>query len=126
MTLEFPAGLPGFEDHTRFVLVERPDLAPILFLQSVDSPELCFITAPVTSIDPAYDLEMTPEDERQLGTDEAGEFLCLAILSAEENGLLTANLLAPVVINPGTCRGVQAVRSDSRYSHQHPLEARCS
>jgi flagellar assembly factor FliW len=49
------------------------------------------------------------------------EVLCLAIVSAQTDGTLTANLLAPVVINLNTRVGVQAVRQDARYSHQHKL-----
>lgn len=133
--LEFSAGLPGFEDQTSFLVVEDRSTAPIVFLQSCAAPELCFLAAPLAAIDSAYDLVVTPEDLRRLGLDENRqprvnqEVLCLAILSAPENGPLTANLLAPVVIHMVTRRAVQAVRSDSRYSHQHPLappEAICS
>ena len=120
--LEFPVGLPGFEGLRHFVLVERTTLAPIVFLQSLDAPDVCFPTTPVQSIDPRYQLALTPEDRRQIELDEChDEILCLSILSAPENGPLTANLLAPVVVNPRTRRGIQAIRIDSRYSHQHPL-----
>jgi flagellar assembly factor FliW len=54
--------------------------------------------------------------------------LCLAVLSIRETGP-TANLLAPVVINPKACRAVQAVAEGGGYSHQHalePLEAACA
>jgi flagellar assembly factor FliW len=127
--LLFPAGLPGFEHCTRFALLERPAAAPIVFLQSLDRPEVCFLAAPVTEIDPAYQLAMTQEDLNCIGIPSAKDVLCLAILAPAEDGRFTANLLAPVVIDRKTRRAVQAVRVDSRYSHQHPLaaeESRCS
>jgi flagellar assembly factor FliW len=133
--VEFPAGLPGFEDQTRFVLVERPAVAPVVFLQSLGLPQLCFLAVPIAEVDPAYNLAMTPEDLRQLGLDDqrqppqGDELVCLALLSAAEDGPLTANLLAPVVINLRARLAVQAVRMDSRYSHLHPLpppKAACS
>lgn len=126
--LEFPGGLPGFETQRRFVLIERPNLAPILFLQSIDSPELCFAAAPVKAIEADYDLALTEEDARLLDVDETSSVVALAILSAPADGPLTANLLAPLVVNPQSRRAVQAVRMDSRYSHNHPLpqEATCS
>jgi flagellar assembly factor FliW len=129
----FPGGLPGFENETRFVLVEQPDLAPVVCLQSIDTPELCFLASPVAAFVPGYELnisredldrlELDPEDPLQPGPD----LLCLAILCAPENGPVTANLLAPVVIHLPTRRAVQAVRTDSRYSHQHAIaeEAAC-
>jgi flagellar assembly factor FliW len=131
--LFFPGGLPGFESETRFVLLEQPEFAPIVFLQSIDSAELCFLAAPVAALVAGYSLSIAREDLERLDLDpddrlEPGpELLCLAILCTPENGAVTANLLAPVVINLRTRRAVQAVRTDSRYSHQHAIaeEAAC-
>ena len=127
--VEFPGGLPGFEGQRRFVLIERPALSPILFLQSLESPDLCFPVAPVHAIDPQYELAITPEDLRLLGVDASAHVVLLAILNAPENGPLTANLLAPVIIDPRSRRAIQAVRIDRRYSHRHAVihrEAACS
>ena len=124
VSLQFPAGLPGFERCTRIAIVERPSLAPLVFLQSLDLPEVCFLAAPVAAIDPTYQLSLTLEDLDCLGLEShesAVGLLCLAILGPSESGNFTANLLAPVVIHRKSRRGVQAVRVDSRYSHQHPL-----
>ncbi len=127
--LEFPNGVPGFEHERRFILVEKRSLGPIVFLQCIDTPEVCFFTAPVTAIDPNYQLAMTPEDLRVIGWDldrqpnVSDELICLAVLAAPENGQWAANLLAPIIVNPHGRRGVQAVRCDSRYSHQHPVGA---
>ncbi len=119
--IEFPAGLPGFEARRQFVLIERASIAPILFLQSLDSPDLCFPAAPVRAIDPQYELALTADDLRLLGSGAAEDLIALAILSAPNDGPLTANLLAPVVIDPRSRRAVQAVRMDRRYSHRHPI-----
>jgi flagellar assembly factor FliW len=119
--LHFPAGLPGFEHCTRFALLERMATAPIVFLQSLDLQQICFLAVSMKAIDPAYQLAMAPEDMERIGTGSAEDVICLAILSPAEDGRFTANLLAPVVIDRKTRRAVQAVRVDSRYSHQHPL-----
>ena len=125
--LEFPQGLPGFESSRRFALLAQPGLSPLVCLQSLDSADFCLWAAPVAAIDPAYSLELSQEDARVLGLDAHGltamarEILCMAILCAPENGPPTANLLAPVVVNLKTSVAVQAVRSDSRYSHRYVL-----
>ncbi len=125
--IEFPAGLPGFEQRRRFVLIERANAAPVLFLQSLEAPELCLPAAPVRSIDPQYELALTEDDLRLLGPGAGEDLIALAILWAPKEGPLTANLLAPVVIDPRSRRAVQAVRMDRRYSHRHPIakEAAC-
>jgi flagellar assembly factor FliW len=50
--VEFPRGLPGFEDRHRFVPLHFPDTDPLVFLQSIENPELCFVTLPILAIDP--------------------------------------------------------------------------
>ena len=40
--IHFPGGVPGFEDCRRFVLLQRPEEAPVAWLQGVDDPDLAF------------------------------------------------------------------------------------
>lgn len=123
-TLLFPRGLPGFESCRRFVLLDDPRLKPLLHLQSLERPELCFLAVPVRSIEPEYETTLSEEDKETLGR-EHPETLDLTLLSAGGDGELTANLLAPVVIDLATQRGVQAVRWDARYSHRHAVGRLC-
>jgi|YNPBryBLVA2012_1023415.scaffolds.fasta_scaffold00286_11 flagellar assembly factor FliW len=126
---QFPAGLPGFEDQRRFLPLQQPNVEPIVFLQSLDRPDLCFITLPVQTIEPGYRLSISAEDLRLLGLPEdrqpemGKQVLCLAIVAVAEGRPPTANLLAPVVLNLENRRAVQAILSDSPYSHRHPLPA---
>jgi flagellar assembly factor FliW len=123
MEIEFPHGLPGFEKEHRFYITERAGFEPLVFLQSAISPGLCFTALPVQVIDPGYQLELTPEEVRLLsgGSPISTGLLSLAIVTAQEDGPVTVNLLAPVVVNLAQRVGLQAVRSDTRYSHCHPL-----
>src|SRR3954447_10845870 len=123
--LEFPRGLPGFDARRRFVALHFTNADPLIFLQSLEDPELCFLTLPVLVVDRAYRLHVEPEDRELIGLG-SGELrigdnvLCLAVLSLREDGP-TANLLAPVVVNARNRVCVQAVAPQSAYSHQQPL-----
>jgi flagellar assembly factor FliW len=127
--LEFPAGVPGFEQETRFLALEQPGTQPLVFLQSLNRPDLCFITLPVQVVEPDYRLAVSAEDLRALGLAQerqpqiGTEVLCLAVVSVAEDRQPTANLLAPIVVNLKTRRAVQAIAADTGYSHQHPLLA---
>lgn len=126
---EFPQGLPGFEAEKRFLCIERPALRPVVFLQSLSNPDLCFVTLPARSVDPGYELMVGPEERKLLGATSGEAALweqsiaCLAIVCLPEVGTPTANLLGPVVLSRETRIGVQAVRDDSRYSALTPLQA---
>jgi flagellar assembly factor FliW len=126
--LEFPHGLPAFETEKRFRLTQTPERAPLLFLESEATPGLSFLLLPLAAIDPGYRLALSAEDREIIDAPLAhgnegndANLLCLAVLTAAEDSPLTANLLAPIVINLASGRAVQAVRSDRVYSHKYPL-----
>ncbi len=121
--IEFPNGLPGFESEREFVLVERLESRPFLFLQSARRPALCFVTVPVPLLAPGYELDLSNEDCATLNFDqsdgEAADLDVLAIVCAMEDRPATVNLLGPVVICRRSRRGVQTIRDDNRYSARH-------
>jgi flagellar assembly factor FliW len=123
----FPQGLPAFEEERGFVLIDAPESAPLVFLQSLARAGLCFLAIPILSIDSSYQLAIAPEDLEDLGLN-AGcqpvlgtDVSVLALVSVRDGFLASANLMAPIVLNVRTRRGLQAIRRDSRYSHEHPL-----
>jgi flagellar assembly factor FliW len=124
---DFPAGLPAFVNEKRFVPIESPQHSPLLFLQSMAQPSLCFLALPIQVVDPGYHLAVSREDlvTLELAPDRqpelASEVAVLVLLSIHDGLLSTANLMAPIVVNLKTRRALQAIRQDSVYSHQHPL-----
>ena len=124
---DFPSGLPGFRQEKAFVFIEMPEYAPLVFLQSLSQPALCFLALPVLSVNPDYRLAVSAEDRASLELDpgrdpEPGDgILALALVSLHEGLLPTANLMAPIVVNVQQRRALQAIRVDRVYSHQHPV-----
>ncbi len=118
--VEFTEGLPAFETDTRFVLIEPPETAPVVFLQSLVHPELCFTTAPAVCIDKGFRLKAAEADLEGIGG-SAPDLLCLVILTLREDRVPTANLMAPVVIHRRTRRARQVIQYDSGYLFEHPL-----
>jgi flagellar assembly factor FliW len=121
--LDFPEGLPAFVHDTRFVLVERSESAPLIFMQSLVSLELCFLTAPVVTVDANYTLRTPLEELAPIGVDEVrlDDLLCLVILTIPGDRPPTANLMAPVVIHRKTRLARQVIQYESGYSFQHVL-----
>src|SRR5262245_32063661 len=123
--VRFPNGLPAFEHEHDFLLIEPPSRAPLVFLQSASDPALCFLALPALAIEPLYDLSLSADDLAALelaAPPQVGRDVdCFAFITVPEDDAPTVNLLAPIVINRANRIAVQAVRSDSRYSHRHPL-----
>jgi flagellar assembly factor FliW len=121
--VQFPVGLPAFEDARQFALVAPASHAPLVFLQSLQDKDLCFITIPIELIAPDYELTLEVEEVGLLGAqvDPPTGLLRLAVICLHSDLTATVNLLAPVVVNPITRLAVQSVRCDQKYSHEHPL-----
>jgi len=121
--IHFAAGLPGFEDRHEFLLHEEPALGPFLFLQSLDDPNLSFVTMPAERLEENYELTLSRDDLAQLGLvslPAPDHVYCLAVLQLNSQGA-SANLAAPIVIHKAARLGTQAIRQDRRYSAQQPI-----
>ena len=124
---QFAAGIPGFEDHTTFLFIQQPHTNPLVFMQSLHDPAVCFIGLPATAVDPDYCLELSAEEAIALGLSptemppNGSELLSLVLLTIAEKSEPVANLMSPIVLNPRTHRGIQAIQLSSSYSLRHPL-----
>jgi flagellar assembly factor FliW len=124
---DFSQGLPGFEDEKSFVLIEAAESAPLVFLQSLTRASLCFLAFPILVVDRSYELAIAPEDLQHFQLDVrrqpalGTEVMVLALISLRDGFVATANLMAPIVLNLKSRHGLQAIRRDSRYPHDHPV-----
>jgi len=119
--IHFPEGLPGFENHTHFTLVQEEELQPIVFLLSLVDPGIQFPVVPIQKIHQNYQLQLSEEDRRTLvlaGEPVVGEnLLCLAILTLGDGTQpATANLFAPIVVNLESWMAKQVILFNSNYS----------
>jgi flagellar assembly factor FliW len=125
----FPLGIPGFEREKEFVAVEIPSQGPVMYLQSVTSPDLCFITLPVRACLHDYQLELSPAERQLLALDPVAplrlgcEVGCFAIVTVDPDGEPVANLAAPLVMNLANRNCIQSFQADFDYSFRHVLTA---
>lgn len=122
---EFPAGLPAFETERSFRLEAPQELAPLRLLVSQQSPGLRFVCTPASVLMPGYAYCLDPSESELLSESASAprpeELECLIVLTFPRDGAPTANLLAPLVLNHETHKGVQSIQVASEYSHVHPL-----
>lgn len=122
---EFPFGIPGFEDHTAFLFVEQPQNKPLVFMQSLKDPGLCFLTLPVGVVEPGYQLDLAQEECASLGLPPGkqpvigNDVSCVALLTVSQDADPTVNLMSPIVVNLHNRKGMQAIQM--KYSLRHPL-----
>ena len=118
----FPKGLPAFEDIREFSLISFPDNSVYFCLQSIKHPEIAFLLIRPWDFFPGYDIVIPQEDLKELLIEEREQVEVYNIVTIPYNPWeMTANLLAPVVINKTNRQGKQIILEQSEYGTKHLL-----
>ena len=115
--------LPGFPGHRNFVLVPAEPSGRLFWLQSVTPEGPRFLAVPAWSYFPDYTPAVPPAASADLGLEDVAEadVYCLVTVPDGDITAATANLRAPVVVNPVTSRARQVVLADGRHPIRRPL-----
>jgi flagellar assembly factor FliW len=115
--------LPGFPGHRDYVLVTADGDGRLFWLQSMAADGPRFL-----AIDPgAYFPDYAPVLPRGVRTDLAlddpctARLYCLVTVPPEGPAAATANLRAPLVVNPANWRAAQVVLLDGGHPIRRPL-----
>ncbi|MGI9607358.1 MAG: flagellar assembly protein FliW [Acidimicrobiales bacterium] len=111
--ISIPDGIPGFASFTGFLLVEAAPDQPFYWLQSTDDGDLAFLAAVPWNYFPDYELSLGDDDESALDVENPGDLLVLNLITVDhEAEAVSANLLAPVVVNQANRMARQIVMDD--------------
>lgn len=120
--ITFPAGIPGFEERTQFILAEIPEYAPFEWLACIDGSKLRFAVINPMLFRPDYEPNMVKEQLSDLALDKPEDLLIYVIVTIRNNPLeSTANLVGPIMVNRSKRLGKQVIIDDSRYNTQEPI-----
>lgn len=118
---EFYPGVVGFEEHHQFALVTDPE-SPVEWLQSLADPDVGFAVVEPFLFVPEYTFEINDADAAALGLQRPAQAVVRVILTLRDNAnAITANLMAPVVLNPRVRSGRQIVLQDSDQPLRFPV-----
>ncbi|WP_218617749.1 flagellar assembly protein FliW [Cryptosporangium aurantiacum] len=121
-TIEFVSPMPGFPGRTSFMLVRLDQVGLLNSLRSVDDPDLRLFTIAPHQFFPEYAPEIDDETIAALGTTDPSQLLVLLIVTAGDSPRdSTANLMAPIVVDPMTMRAAQCVLTGSNLPVRAPL-----
>ncbi len=118
--VHFAHGLPGFERCRHFVLVSAPELAPFTLFHGVDAPMPSFLTLDPRQIVAGYEVPLGAAERARLEARADEPLLWLSIAHVDADGI-TANLRAPIVINPRRMVGLQVMGADTGFATDHRL-----
>jgi len=108
--IQFPAGLPGLDDCTAWVLLADSRNDALGWLQSTTDPEVALAVVSPRRYVPDYQLRVTRGELGSLLCELIDDVHVLTIVGKNERGI-TLNLKAPLLIHLGERIGRQVVAS---------------
>jgi flagellar assembly factor FliW len=115
--------LPGFPEHRDYVLVPAEDSGRLFWLQSLAPDGPRFLAVRAAAYFPGYAPALPAAASGELGLADVAEarLYCLVTVPDGDVAAATANLRAPVVVNPATHRARQVVLLDAALPIRRPL-----
>lgn len=115
---EFPQGVYGFEEDTRFALFNKVfDDVPFLHLQSVNNEVPGFLVFEPKDFYPDYEPLVSKEDLNAMGVQSMQDLTFLVIANIPDSiEDLTLNIKSPIILNPATRQGRQVILQNPDYS----------
>lgn len=115
--LNFKEGILGFENLTKFFVVDPGDSTLILWLQAVDEPSVAFPIIEPKIFSPDYIVKLLPAELTSLDLENVNDASIYVILTIPEDVTkMNANLKAPIVINNKKNTARQIVLQDNKLS----------
>lgn len=121
--VHFKDGIPAFEDEHEFVILPYEEESPYYFMQSLKSPDLAFLlTIPFLFFND-YSFEIDDETIKELGITDSENVFYYSMVTIPNGSIryMTANLVAPIVLNGANMQAKQVVLEKSNYTTKHRL-----
>jgi len=121
--VHFADGIPAFEDEHEFVIVPYDEESPYVFLQSLNTPDLAFLMTVPFVFFPDYEFELDDDNQAKLDLYKQEDMLIYTLITVNDGKVqeMTANLMAPIVMNTANMQARQIVLDRSNYTTKHRL-----
>lgn len=118
----FPQGLLGFEKKKHYILVEREEFHPFVWMLSTDEPGLSFLMVNPLIFLPDYSPNISKRELNELQIDSPQSLQMYVIVTLNKDMYkTTGNLSGPILLNISKRIGKQLVLLDDKYSTKHPI-----
>jgi flagellar assembly factor FliW len=120
--IEFPWGIPGFDELRRFLALSLAEQPNFVWLQSLDDGSVALPTCDPWQVFPDYDPRLPSYATAALELEKPDDFTILCVVVVTKGAeTMTMNLMAPILVNLKTRRGRQVMLENSGYSVREPL-----
>lgn len=119
---QFTEGLLGFADLRKFILIDDPGDEIFAWLQSCETPSVAFPVLEPSLFNPGHKVTLTKGDLESLKLEESAKGVYFTIVTIPEDPTqMTANMKAPIAINPKEKLARQCVLQDNALAIREPI-----
>ncbi|NLJ66197.1 MAG: flagellar assembly protein FliW [Clostridiales bacterium] len=120
--IHFEDGLPGLENLTKYIILSPPELDPFHILQSIEDQDIALTIADPFLFKKDYSPLIKDKvfDELKI-EDNKDTALFTIIVIPQDYRKMTANLMAPILINPDRMLGKQVILDEGDYPVRYPI-----
>ncbi|MGN0605724.1 MAG: flagellar assembly protein FliW [Oscillospiraceae bacterium] len=112
--ITFVQPLYGFEEYSRFVILQDDEVENIAWLQSAETSELCFILADASIAVEKENYKKNVAKSELEKIDADSDFECWLVMVVKDNlQESTVNLKSPVIINPASSKAMQVILDEN-------------
>ncbi|MBU1043742.1 MAG: flagellar assembly protein FliW [Candidatus Omnitrophica bacterium] len=116
----FPEGIIGFSEHKEFEIIHDRSKEPFVWLESVQDNNLAFIIIDPNEFQKEYNPVLSAADKMALQITDLSECSIYALVCVpKDSDEISANLLAPIILNKNNKIGRQVILHEQDYSVQH-------
>ena len=119
--LHFPAGMIGFPQLHKFIVMPNKKEGPLFWIQSVDDPDVAFVLTDPSNFFLDYIVVPDETERKVLQISDEDECFILAVVTVPPDQNITLNLSAPILFTPKTNRAIQVILDDPKYKTKTPL-----
>lgn len=120
--LTFKKGIPGFKDLNKFVIagIEGNDVFKLL--QSIENPDIALVIVSPFDVMKEYEVELNEEVTKELSIKKPEDVVLYNVVTVNSDvKKITANFMAPIVINITNNYGEQLILEKSNYKIKQPI-----
>lgn len=121
--IDFAEGPLAFEKYTKFIIIDSGTSEfPFSFLQSIDEEKVGFVVMDPFLFKKDYDFVIEEEIVEELEIEKEEDLAIYSILVIpKEVEDITANLMAPIIVNQKTKKARQVVLQNTEYSTKYNI-----
>lgn len=120
--IQFPLGLPGFEELHEFIILKIEETKPIYWLQAVNSKYIALPVIIPFEIFDDYCIEIREKEMDELEIETHNDLLIMnVVVIPEDITQMTTNMAAPIIINAKIGKGKQIIIDAKELPIRYPV-----